>query len=384
MTPSIGYGVIGTGMMGGEHILDIGHLVGGSVVAIADPVASSLDWARACLDASPEAPAARERVSVYSDHRDLLADPAVDVVVVATPNHTHAAVLTDVLAGPHHVLVEKPLCTTVEDARRVVELAEARDAITWMGLQYRYMPTISTMLDQLATGVCGTTRMIAIREHRFPFLAKVGAWNRFREYTGGTLVEKCCHFFDLMHLIAGAEPTRVMASGGQDVNHLDEEQHLDAERQDAENRGRTPEVLDNAFVIVEFANGIRASLDLCMFAEGGRYEQELTVTGDAAKLETTVPGQVVWLGERSRAGGPGSVPGSGVVEVPAPMDPRVPHPELHQGASFIEHVALLDAIRNGRREDVTVRDGMWSVAMGVAAHRSIDEGRPVGLAELFT
>ena len=45
--------------------------------------------------------------------------------------------------------------------------------------------------------------------------------------------------------------------------------------------------------IVEFANGVRGALDLCMFAEGCRFEQELTITGDAAKLEATVPGDVV-------------------------------------------------------------------------------------------
>lgn len=47
-------------------------------------------------------------------------------------------------------------------------------------------------------------------------------WNRFNVNTGGTLVEKCCHFFDLMRLFAGANPICVMASGGMDVNHKDE------------------------------------------------------------------------------------------------------------------------------------------------------------------
>lgn len=47
-------------------------------------------------------------------------------------------------------------------------------------------------------------------------------WNRFNVNTGGTLVEKCCHFFDLMRLFAGANPVCVMASGGMDVNHKDE------------------------------------------------------------------------------------------------------------------------------------------------------------------
>lgn len=370
MGDSIGYGIIGTGMMGGEHILDIGHIDGAAVTAIADPVASSIDWALACLEAGPEGPKARERVSTYDNYHELLTDPFVDVVVLTTPNHTHAGILEDVLATNRHVLIEKPLCTTVDDARRIRDLAAGRDAITWMGLQYRYIPTPAALLEQLRAGVCGTTHMVSIREHRFPFLAKVGNWNRFNANTGGTLVEKCCHFFDLMHLVAQAPPVRVMASGGQDVNHLDETYD-----------GRVPDILDNAFVIVEFANGVRGALDICMFAEGGRFEQELTVTGSTAKLETTVPGDAVWFGERAAAGPPGTEPGHGVVEIPAPMDPRVPYPEFHQGASFMEHLALMDAIRAGRAEDVTVTEGMWAVAMGAAAHRSIDERRCVDTAE---
>ena len=47
-------------------------------------------------------------------------------------------------------------------------------------------------------------------------------WNRFNANTGGTLVEKCCHFFDLMRLFAAADPVRVMASGAIDLNHKDE------------------------------------------------------------------------------------------------------------------------------------------------------------------
>ena len=371
---TIRYGVVGSGMMGGEHILDLNHLEGAEVVALADPVASSIEWGLGCVEAGPDGAEAKARVATYGDHRELLADANVDVVIITSPNHTHAAVLADALATDKHVLIEKPLCTTVDDCRRVEEAAASRDAITWMGLQYRFMPTPATMLAQLVTGVCGTTRMVSIREHRFPFLKKVGDWNRFSRNTGGTLVEKCCHFFDLMHLVAGAHPVRVMASGGQDVNHLDEEYEIDG-------RVERPDILDNALVIVEFANGVRGALDLCMFADGGRFEQEITITGDLAKLEATVPGDVVWLGERASAGPPGSHPGGGVREIAAPMDPRVPYPDFHQGASFMEHIALADAIRAGTPAAVTITEGLWAVATGAAAHRSIDERRPVDLSE---
>jgi predicted dehydrogenase len=283
----------------------------------------------------------------------------LDAVVIASPNHTHAAVLRDALATDLAVMVEKPMCTTVAECLDVQQWAADRDAITWVGLEYRFMPAIATLLEELRTGVCGTTRMVSIREHRFPFLVKVGNWNRFTANTGGTLVEKCCHFFDLMRLVAGADPVRVMASGGQDVNHLDEVYD-----------DRVPDILDNAFVIVDFANGVRGALDLSMFAEGGRHEQEITVVGDRAKLETAVPGDVVHVGPRER---------SGVRSIIAPTVTNVTYAGLHHGSSFVEHRRFAACVLEGRPAEVTVEDGFWSVLMGVAAHRSIDEGRIVHL-----
>jgi predicted dehydrogenase len=71
-------------------------------------------------------------------------------------------------------------------------------------------------------GTIGKLHMLSLREHRYPFLHKVGDWNRFARNTGGTMVENCCHFFDLMRLITTSESVRLYASGGQAVNHLGE------------------------------------------------------------------------------------------------------------------------------------------------------------------
>ena len=106
---------------------------------------------------------------------------------------------------------------------QVLEAAKARpDILVQVGLEYRYIPAVAELLARLRQNAVGRIRMVAIREHRFPFLVKVNNWNRFNKNTGGTLVEKCCHFFDLMTLIANSTPVRVMASGAQNVNHLDE------------------------------------------------------------------------------------------------------------------------------------------------------------------
>lgn len=349
----IRYGIIGTGMMGIEHIENINALPGARVVAISDPDESSRNaGASACA----------EPVGVYADHRAMLDAGGFDAAVIVTPNMTHVDILADVLAVPDlHVLVEKPLCTTVEDCERVVEMAEDRPGIVWVGLEYRYMPPVARLIDEVRAGAVGTPHMVAIREHRFPFLVKVGDWNRFNVNTGGTLVEKCCHFFDLMTLLADSDPIRVYASGGQSVNHLDENYD-----------GRTPDILDNAFVVVDYANGVRALLDLCMFAEATHNQEEISVVGDKGKVEALLPESVFRAGRRGEHW-------IGGVESELISDDSIGYEGHHHGSSFVEHGRFCDAIRNGTMPEVTLLDGLRSVQLGAAAHRSIDEGRPISL-----
>jgi predicted dehydrogenase len=361
------YGVIGTGMMGVEHIENVGALDGAVVTAISDPN----DGSRAAgLDAAQAAngPGHASEVAVFADHRDLLDSGRCDAVVVASPNHTHIDVVGDVLATDLHALVEKPLCTTVVDCERLLELESRRssDVVTWMAMEYRYMPAAAELIRLVRDGAVGDPRMVAIREHRFPFLVKVDDWNRFSRNTGGTLVEKTCHFFDLMNLILDERPMRVMASGAQDVNHLDETYD-----------GETPDILDNAFVIVDYPSGARALLDLCMFADATADQEEMSVVGALGKVEAKLPSNTVHVGRRGDHW-------IGDVETYTATDDRIAHEGLHHGSSFLEHVRFVEAIRSGGAPDVTLTDGYWAVAAGAAAHRSIELGRPVELSEMMT
>jgi myo-inositol 2-dehydrogenase/D-chiro-inositol 1-dehydrogenase len=350
------FGVIGTGMMGCEHLRNLLALPDAEIVAVADPDEKSRHWARGTL--GPDHPVVIGRSTPDVLHHDL------DAVVVATPNATHASVLAEVFAlrPDLAVLVEKPLCTTLQDCRAVAEAAAKRAGIVWVGLEYRYMPAVARFLREVTDPTFGELRMIFVREHRFPFLAKVGNWNRFNRNTGGTLVEKCCHFFDLMRLAARSDPVRVFASGGQDVNHLDE--HYD---------GQQPDILDNAYVIIDFANGVRGCLDLCMFAEGSHNEQELCAVSALAKVEAFVPQGVVRVGDRATRQ---------VRELDASHNPDIRYEGFHHGASYLELAAFAVAVRTGSPASVTVDDGYWSVATGIAAHHSIDQARPVLLDDL--
>lgn len=353
MSDSIRYGIIGTGMMGCEHIMNINLIDGAEVIAIADRNETSRGWGQSF---------APHGVAIYEDHRELLRAAPVDAVVIATPNFTHYDVLADVFRTDKHVLVEKPLCTEVADCLRVVEAAERHAGVVWVGMEYRYMRAVAHLVSRVHEGAVGQLRMLAIREHRFPFLPKVDDWNRFNRNTGGTLVEKCCHFFDLMNLITRQRPVRVYASGAQDVNHIDE-------RYD----GAVPDIIDNAFTIVDFEGGARALLDLCMFAEGSRNEVEIAATGELGKIEAFEPADSTVLSRRD-----GSAPESTSFEV----DPNLRQAGAHHGSTYYEHLAFLAAIRSGGAPAVSAFDGALAVAMGAAAEQSIRARRPIELAEL--
>ncbi|MBM3604492.1 MAG: Gfo/Idh/MocA family oxidoreductase [Alphaproteobacteria bacterium] len=366
-TRTITYGVIGCGMMGQEHLRNIALLPGTVVGAIYEP------------DAEMRARAARIAPTArFVDSLDaLLADPDLDCLLIASPNHRHVEQLQAIARRrPLPVLVEKPLFTDLAGAAAIEALVDRYPAPVWVAMEYRYMPPVARLL-QMAEVATGGIRMLTIREHRFPFLSKVGAWNRFNRYTGGTFVEKCCHFFDLMRLAVGSDPVRIMATGGQALNHLDEDY-----------QGEVPDIFDHGYVAVEFRNGVRAMLELCMFAEGARYQEEISAIGPKGKIEALVPGPGrFWpkdLGAPPVAQvivSPRAPKGPQVREIP--VDPALLEAGDHNGSTFYQHQRFLQLVRGERAApEVSARDGKWAVLMGLAAQRAMTEGRVVEMSEM--
>ncbi len=355
------YGLVGTGMMGVEHLANLAVTPGAVVTAIADPTEASLGWAREAL--GPERAAG---VTAFADSAALATSGLVDAVIVASPNNTHREVLTPLFGEGIAILCEKPLATTIDDARWIVEQAEASAAPFWTAMEYRYMPPAAAFIDEIHGGAIGALKMLSIREHRFPFLPKVGDWNRFARNTGGTMVEKCCHFFDLMRLITQSEAVRVYCSGAMDVNHLDE-------RYD----GARPDIIDNSYTTIDFANGVRAMLDLSMFADGAENQEEIAAVGDAARLEVLIPEGALIHSPRVGFRNPKRATRR-IVDV----DPVALEAGSHHGSTFYEHQKFIAAVRGEGPVEVTARDGLMAVAIGTAAEISAREHRVVEMREL--
>ena len=360
---TVRYGIIGAGMMAREHMMNLALIPGSRVAAIADPDKTMLTSATEHI---------RGSARLFNDHRSLLEADICDAYIVASPNHTHYGILLDLLPVNKPVLVEKPLCITSRECRQVIDLARERSAPAWVAMEYRYMPPVELFCSLVEKGVVGRPVMMTIREYRYPFLHKVADWNRFNRLTGGTLVEKCCHFWDLMRLVLHSDPVRIYASGAVDVNHRDE-------RYD----GMAPDILDNALAVVDFANGTRAMLDLCMFAEGCHWQEEISVTGDKARLDVRIPGPArfdpegkahqaeIELSARDGKSSPIDMPD---------VDETVLKAGDHHGATFFQHRKFHQLARTGHGDaEVTLEDGLWSVLTGEAGELSARTGKAVNI-----
>jgi myo-inositol 2-dehydrogenase / D-chiro-inositol 1-dehydrogenase len=301
--PRIRCAILGCGMMGQEHVSYImGYPRDIQIDYLVDSFQPSLDAAQKVMSDYQAKGKGGEHdqfhvpLLLHSEEELFQEVDTIDLLVVATPNYLH----TDSLVkwGKHDVtiLVEKPVAVSREQLERLQDLVQDPEfkARVWTGMEYRFIPAIAKLLSLVPT-VIGDLKMITIRENRYPFLDKVGTWNRDPAKTGDTLVEKCCHFFDLFRLITGQEVSlpQVRALAQRGLNYHEELSLPGVERP----------VIDAAYVVMPFqnsknqANGTTESaeqrrtvdtigcLELCMYAEGSRHQEEIIVTGTKVKFE---------------------------------------------------------------------------------------------------
>ncbi len=344
--------IVGCGMIGREHIRVTRLLGKAAIVGLVDPHQPSTDAALALFEDSSEKP------KVFDTTDLAIAELKPDAVFICTPNYTHHEIVEGLVKHGVPLFIEKPMATSLADAAHIVELARDYPSFIQIGMQYRFKSQYSEAFRQVkALQTLGSVKTISMSEYRPPFLDKVNQWNKFNEYSGGTLVEKCCHYFDLINLMAESKPVSVYASGGQAVNFLDFELN-----------GKQSDIHDHGFVVIDYENGVRASFTLNMFAQ--ELYEEFIVGGEKGRLIAT---------ESSSFKREESSVGKIKVEVDDHPDyefrettyPAIIERSGHHGATFFEHEAFVDQLLGKANDAATVEQGFRAMALASAAQESI-------------
>jgi len=194
--------VIGAGAMGRHHVRVYREL-GANVVGVAD---TDVEACRRAGDL--------HGVRVYGDHRELLDRERPGAVSVVVPTSAHFDVVMDALAAGCHVLVEKPIASTVDEGRRMLEAARQHGRVLTVGHIERFNPAILELRRRLESGALGRPyQMHARRLGPFP--------QRIRDV--GVVVDLATHDIDLMCWLGGSEPVRMYAETSRQIHTTNED-----------------------------------------------------------------------------------------------------------------------------------------------------------------
>lgn len=334
-TARVGLGVIGVGAMGAYHAESAALRIPGAYLAgVADPAPGLA-----------ERLAARFGARGTTDLEALLADPGVHGVVIAAPARFHAGLIEAAARAGKAVFSEKPIADTLEDADRALAATREAGVPLQIGFQRRFDRGFAQARALVDSGAIGSVQLLRslTRDPALDNPAAAPPWAVFRE----TLI----HDFDVLRFLAGgAEPLEVFAWADALV------------RPDWKERG----LLDTAVVTVRFDNGALATADASFQAVYG-YDVRAEVFG-ADGMATVGEGRTSSLVHLTREG-------ESRQRVRWFLD-------LFGEAYTAELAHFAQCVRSGARPACTGEDGRAALAMAHAAIRSVQEHRPVTIAEV--
>jgi predicted dehydrogenase len=162
----------------------------------------------AAADSDPHRAAIADEFAarVYTRYEDLLADPGVQIVAINTPPHLHARMAIEAARAGKHLFVEKPLATSLDDARRVIQAAQEAGVQLTVDYVLRFHPLHQLVIKIVHSGAFGPLRHFSLENFATDDTLLPGHWFWDLVQSGGIHVEHGVHFFDICNQLAGRKP----------------------------------------------------------------------------------------------------------------------------------------------------------------------------------
>ena len=412
------------------------HASSAELVAISDSNPGRVEYYLGLAsELSPETKVAQFRPEELTQ---FIRDNGIGRVIVTTPDYTHADYIVEALEAGADVVVEKPLTINAEGCRRICDAIDRTGHDVVVTFNYRYSPRNSALKEIIQSGAIGTVTSIDFSwmldtVHGADYFRR---WHRQKENSGGLLIHKASHHFDLVNWWIDDVPERVFASGG--LRFYGDSNAAGRGLTDRPERGTTDsaagdpfaldlredEKLNDLYYANEHHDGYQRDQDV--FAPGITIEDNLALVVDyvsGATLSYSLNAHSPWEGYRvavngtlgrvelevvERAAVSGSTDQKNVVDPSATpveeddavringerlilqrhWEPAVEVPIVNgEGGHGGGDALLLTDLFEGPGEDPLGRpsgylDGLRAVAVGIAGNASLESSLPVRISEL--
>lgn len=279
--------MIGYGFMGAAH--SVGWRQAPRVFDLPDDVEMAVVVGRNA-DAVAQAAAKWGWAESATDWREVVARDNIDVVDIVTPGDSHAEIAIAALEAGKHVLCEKPLANTVEEAEAMADAAEraaAKGVRSMVGFTYRRVPAVTLMHDLIARGLIGEIRQVraAYRQDWLVDPEVPLAWRLQKEHAGsGALGDIGAHIIDMTQFVTGLDVTAISGT----VDTIVKKRPILAERSGlggtASGEYGDVTVDDVAVFTGRLANGALTSFEATRFATGRKNALTIEVSGENGAL----------------------------------------------------------------------------------------------------
>jgi myo-inositol 2-dehydrogenase/D-chiro-inositol 1-dehydrogenase len=338
---AVRFGLIGYGAWGSHHARAIAEHPGAELAAVTARTPATLERVKA------EHPA----VARYGDFREMLAREELDAVVVVLPTDLHYAAARAVLESGRHLLLEKPMALTLEHCDALNALAREKGRLLAVGHEFRLSSLWGRVKQMIDAGEIGEPQYALIELWRRPYRLGTERWRYDINRVGNWILEEPIHFFDLArwYFQSVGDPVSVFAQAS-------------ARRKDH------PELQDNFSAMLRFPGGAYAVIAQTLAA--WEHHQVVKVTGREGALWAS------WSGALDRTFTPAfslrhQRGEAGPVEVPITKVTG----EVYELRDQVD--LMVRAVGGNGQLAASGVDGRWSVAMCLAAQRSVDAGAEV-------
>lgn len=336
------FGLIGCGRIAPRHLQSISELPQAKLIAVAD------------ISESRAQRSARESlVDAYTDYRRMLDRDDIDIVNICTPSGLHAEMAVTAMRAGKHVIVEKPIALSLEDAHRMIATAQETHRRLCVVLQNRYNAPMQDLHSAIAGGKLGRLLLgnATVRWYR-PQEYYEDGWHGTWHMDGGALMNQSIHHIDALQWIMG-EPSSVFAYTATLAHQMEAE--------------------DTGVAVVQFKNGAVGVIEGSTITYPENLEGSVAVFGERGSLKvggTALNRKVFWKIA-------GELEHEKELLTREQMDP----PSVY-GTSHRAVIAdMIAAVVDDREPKTNGLEARKSVALVLAIYESARIGQPIKLSD---
>lgn len=203
MKPKVRFALAGFGAWGKLHAQSIALNPEAELIAITAPSIAS----------RAEANATYPHAKIYSDALAMISQSDFDIVDIVTPSHTHREIAIAAIQRGKHLLLEKPMATTLEDCQQILAEADAAQVKLAVGHELRLSSQWGRIKDIIDQGTIGRPQYVLVELSRKPYRLGASGWRYDQQRVGSWVLEEPIHFFDLArwYLAGSGDPVELVA-----------------------------------------------------------------------------------------------------------------------------------------------------------------------------